>query len=151
MRSTTIVRLFVIPALATGLLAGTAGSAQAQLHDGVQCHKIKDSYGKGANKHSVVLDLDALDADFPDFTDCKVKVKAGLFCTPVEMAVTSDGGAPVEAVAGIEQTGSFVCHRVKCPKDVGPADRGFKDRFGGRAGRKFGSTPKTLCVPAVVS
>jgi hypothetical protein len=120
----------------------TVGAADAQVHDHLQCFKVKDTVNFAAT-------VDLRPADEPPFAvdaDCRVKVRSRQLCIPVEKDLVEATG-PQLGVGGQELLNAFLCYSVKCRDTDVPAAVQMSDQFGSRT--LTGLRTTTVCAPAV--
>jgi len=123
--------------------ACAAGSSYAADYDHLKCYKIKDQ----KTFKSAAADLDALQARF-GLENCRIKPAAKLMCVPATKTVTELVDGTPEPVAGVTQSDSRLCYKIKCPKsEIEPLV--MTDQFGTREVRGFKAV--RLCTPAIDS
>ena len=142
--SGSIIRMRVL-ALSGLCLFGAAGAAIAQQPtDHLQCHKIKD-----ANRfRSATVDLASSALAFDVAGECVIKGVAKQVCVAVAKTVVSTDadGSPLHPETEA-QTNSFLCYKMKCPKQTIP-DTLLTDQFGEREATRLRAA-RQICVPAV--
>jgi hypothetical protein len=109
---------------------------EAQLFDNLKCHKVRDPV-----RVRGLVDLAALQPQFSD-SGCQLG-NPKLFCAPVAKTLVSPPIVPPE-IAGQPLTHDYICYKLKCPSQPGPAE--VVDAFGTRTLGEFKSS--LICLPA---
>lgn len=130
-------------ASAIGMTLAVAGPAGAQLHDHLECHKIKDTQQfKAFGQIAPIPNPPFLD------TGCKIVGKGAELCVPAaKTLIQSD--APGSPFVGPELTNGFVCYKVSCTSQPVAGSIAVEDQFGSRhviPNKKI----FRLCAPAQV-
>lgn len=146
--------LYTVVLAMIGLAVFAAGAPvptdAAKIADGFQCYKFNDSFGKKPQRFDAVTTLTPANAaTFGARPGCRIKpIKAGEYCVPTALTVTDADGAPLTGNTGIGQSDSMVCYKVKCPDAAVAGTLSVSDPFASRDIGKFGSKPRTVCIPA---
>jgi hypothetical protein len=141
----TTLRFLSVTVLALGWLGiAQAGTGVA---DHLKCFRMED-----IETPNTILTADILPADNPPFAaqNCRIKQRAGEFCTGVQKTNVRDREGnpfPVLPIGG-GAAGDYFCYRLRCPKIHPRKGIPFevRDQFGART--VYVKKPDFLCAPA---